>query len=203
MKRQHAFIVSALLALALTACGGSSSGDGTTGTQAAASSGTATTRSGRPAFFSDEVRSCLRKQGVDVPERPQGGDGQPPQGGGLPGAAPPDGAAPRDGGQGGPGQLSDADREKLRAAMKACGVEMPQGGARRPEVSDAAYQQRVKAYVACVREHGFDLPDPNFSGDGPIFDPDEVDQDDKAFQTASARCQDKLRPATATTSTTS
>ena len=52
----------------------------------------------------------------------------------------------------------------------------------------------MNAYVACVRENGFDLPDPDFSGDGPIFDPDQVDQTDETFQAASAKCQSTLRP---------
>lgn len=212
------FITPVLAALALSACG--SSGSGSTGTQASASSGSSgstTTPNGQRGFLSDEVRSCLKKQGVDLPDRPQGGDGQPPQGygppaGGLPGGdgQPPQGSGPPADGGGPGGQTSDADRQKMQDALKACGVQMPdradgQGGEgfQRPDTSSADYQKRVNAYVACVRQNGFDLPDPDFSGDGPIFDPDQVDQTDKTFQAASAKCQDELRPPAGATSTTS
>jgi hypothetical protein len=203
------FIAPALAALTLSACGGSSS-DGSTGTQASASasSGSSTTQSGgQRGFMSDEVQACLKQQGIELPQGgTRGGDGQPPQGygppgGGLPGGGqPPEGATPPDGAGGGfGGTMSDVDRQKLQDAMKACGVEMPArgeggGGSQRPDVNDAAYQKRVNDYVACVRENGFDLPDPDFSGDGPIFDPDKVDQSDKTFQAASAKCQSRLRP---------
>jgi hypothetical protein len=221
------FIAPMLAALTLTACGGSSSGGGSTGAQssASASSGSSTTQSGgQRGFMSDEVQECLKKQGIELPQGgfrggdgqpPQGADGQPPEGygppgGGLPGGGEaPEGATPPDGAGGGFGG-SDEDRQKLQDAMKACGVEMPAqgqggGGFQRPDVNDGAYQNRVNAYVACVRENGFDLPDPDFSGDGPIFDPDKVDQSDKTFQAASAKCQDELRPqaSSSTTSATS
>ncbi|MCK9249332.1 MAG: hypothetical protein M0P31_10225 [Solirubrobacteraceae bacterium] len=133
---------------------------------------------------------------------PQGGaDGGPPPGmpgGGLPGGGLPGGGRPGGPGGGPGGDLSDEDREKLRKAMEACGATRGPGGGRgrggRPDVSDADYQQRVKAYVACVEKQGVDLPDPDFSGDGPIFDPDEVDQQDEKFRKASAACQGELRP---------
>jgi hypothetical protein len=207
------FITPVLATLTLTACGGSSSGSGSTGTQssASASSGSSTTPSGGGrGFMSDEVQACLKKQGVDLPQGGfRGGDGQTrqgadvqppsgygPPGGGLPGGdQPPAGATPPQGGAFGG---SDEDRQKFQDALKACGVDMPAqgqgGGFQLPDVNDADYQKRVNAYVACVRENGFDLPDPDFSGDGPIFNPDQVDQTDKTFQAASAKCQSKLRP---------
>jgi hypothetical protein len=132
---------------------------------------------------------------------PAGGDGQsaPPAGGqggaagGLPGSG-------RAGGARGGRQLSEADRKKLMAAMQKCGGQIGPGAAggggrgQRPDVDDAAYRKSITAYVACVRKHGFDLPDPNFSGKGPIFDAKKVDQQDAIFQKASAACQSELRP---------
>jgi hypothetical protein len=203
-------IAPAIAALTLTACGGNSSDGGSTGTQASASaaSGSSTTQSGgQRGFMSDEVRACLEKHGVTLPQGGmRGGDGQSPEGygppgGGLPGGGePPEGATPPDGADRGFGAtMSDEDRQKLQDAMKACGVEMPArgqggGGSQRPDINNADYQKRVNDYVDCVRENGFDLPAPDFSGDGPIFDPDKVDQSDKTFQAASAKCQSKLRP---------
>jgi hypothetical protein len=79
--------------------------------------------------------------------------------------------------------------------MKACGASVPSGGRQRtaPDVNSAAYRKSIEAYAACVRQNGFDLPKPNFSGKGPIFDPDEVDQADATFKKASAACQSTLR----------
>jgi hypothetical protein len=152
---------------------------------------------------------------------PTGTDGAPPSGAGGPGGVP-GGAGGTDGGAGGaagpgggpaggglPGGgraggrgagMSSAERKKFQAALKACGVTMPSGGARaggrpggRPDVNDAAYRKSIEAYVACVKQHGFDLPKPNFTGNGPIFDPKEVDQTDATFKKASAACQSTLR----------
>jgi hypothetical protein len=186
------FLAPALAALTLSACGASSSSDTTGATGTVASTGQ------RGAFMNDEVRACLQQQGVQLPDRPQGGqgDGGPPAGG-LPGGTggqPPQGYGPPGGGGGG---MSDSERQKFQDALKKCGVDFGDragGGFGRPDTSNADYRARVKAYVACVRQNGFDLPDPNFSGDGPIFDPQKVDQSDKTFQAASAKCQDKLRP---------
>jgi len=204
----------AVLALGLTACGG---GDESGGEQAAAADGTSTTARGADRA---EVQECLKKQGVELPGRggggpggggPGGGYGGPPPGGGggglpgdgLPGGGP-SGGGTRTGPEGAPmppgRQLSDADREKLQKALKACGVEGRFGpGARggrggRPDLSSSEYRKRVEAYVACVRKNGYDLPDPDFSGDGPIFDEKKVDRDDADFRKASAACQSELRP---------
>lgn len=157
------------------------------------------------------------------PTPPEGQDGAPPAGSDGQGAPPAGGQAGAAGGLPGSGraggarggrQLSEADREKLMAAMQKCGGQVGPGAAggggrgRRPDVDDAAYRRSITAYVACVRKHGFDLPDPNFSGKGPIFDAKKVDQQDPSFQKASTACQSELRPersqtAPTTTTTTS
>ncbi len=62
----------------------------------------------------------------------------------------------------------------------------------------------MNAYVACVRQHGYNLPKPNFSGKGPVF-PANIRSNPK-FQTASKACQSLLiprRPSGGGTSTTS
>jgi hypothetical protein len=48
----------------------------------------------------------------------------------------------------------------------------------------------VKEYVACVRENGYELAEPNFSGEGPIFEKSESES--AAFKKASASCQNLL-----------
>lgn len=140
---------------------------------------------GRTAEERAELRSCLEQQGVTLPSRPAGGPGG--------GRGPGDGA----------GGTSATERRKFQAALKSCGVTAPAGGRRqgggRPDVDDADYRRSIEAYVACVRKNGFDLPDPDFSGDGPVFDPDEVDQADAAFRKASAACRSTLRPSRGST----
>lgn len=168
-----------------------------------------------------KLQACLKKEGVTLPTGrggqgggpgdapptrtdgapPAGADGAPPAdgAGGPPGGGLPGGGGGRTGGPAGGGGagMSTADREKLQAALKTCGVTAPADGAGRrpgrPDVSSAAYRKSIEAYVACVKKNGFDLPKPDFSGDGPIFDPGEVDQDDATFKKASEACQSTLR----------
>jgi hypothetical protein len=43
-----------------------------------------------------------------------------------------------------------------------------------------------------VRQHGFDLPAPNFSGKGPVFNTSQVDTHSAKFTAASAACMSLL-----------
>jgi hypothetical protein len=45
-------------------------------------------------------------------------------------------------------------------------------------------------YVACVRKHGYRLPNPNFSGHGAVFS--QKIQTNPKFKTASKSCQNLL-----------
>jgi hypothetical protein len=77
---------------------------------------------------------------------------------------------------------------KFRSALKACGANFPARG-RRPGFS----RQTIQKYVTCVRQHGYNLPNPNFSGNGPVF-PSNIRSNAK-FQSASKTCQSLLAPA--------
>ena len=46
--------------------------------------------------------------------------------------------------------------------------------------------------MTCVRQHGYNLPNPNFSGKGPVF-PANI-QNNAKFQAASRACQSLLVP---------
>jgi hypothetical protein len=48
--------------------------------------------------------------------------------------------------------------------------------------------------VACVRQHGFNMPNPNFSGKGSVFPPSI--RSDPKFASASRACATLLRPRT-------
>jgi hypothetical protein len=183
MKRTMLGTALALIlgALVLTGCGGSSGGSSTeTSTTASASSGSESSgAAGKPGGIniSAEAKACLKEKGVELPEF-KGGEGGPPEG---------SAGGPPAGGFGG---------EEMTKAFEECGVETPEfkggpdgeGGA--PNMSSAAFRKQVKEYVACVKENGYELAEPNFSGEGPVFE--RAESESAAFKKASASCQSLL-----------
>jgi hypothetical protein len=129
----------------------------------------------------------LKAHGVTLPARPAGSAGGPP-----PGAGGPPGGGPGFFGGGGGGGSSFSSDPKVRAAIQACGGGRFRGS-RRAQFS----HQAINSYVACVRQHGYNMPNPNFSGKGPVF-PANVRTDTK-FQAASRACQNLLFPNRSTT----
>jgi hypothetical protein len=177
----------ALGALALAGCGGGSSSSSpesssTTGTGPEASGG----KEGAPGGFdiSEEQRSCLKEKGIELPEFKGGGEGGPPEG-----FEPPEGGGPPQGGEPPEGGFQGNSK-----AFEECGVELGgfkgPGGKGGPNVNSASFKKQVKEYVACVRENGYELAEPNFSGEGPIFEKSESES--AAFKKASASCQSLL-----------
>lgn len=112
--------------------------------------------------------ACLRKHDVTLPAGRGAPSGGPPQG------------APGAGGPGGPGG-------KFQAAFKACGASLPAGAA-----GAGFSRQGIMKYVTCVRQHGYALPSPNFSGRGSVF-PASV-RSNTRFKAANRTCQSLLRP---------
>ncbi|NNF87026.1 MAG: hypothetical protein HKO63_12095 [Acidimicrobiia bacterium] len=88
-------------------------------------------------------------------------------------------------------------QQESREAFNACshllmGVVQQFGGFGQTQMEDQLYE-----YAACMRENGFDMPDPDFSNPG-VFDPEadagtgpfsQVDTTDPAFRTANEACQ--------------
>jgi hypothetical protein len=125
----------AVLAVVVASCGGGSgSGSGSSST-GAANTQAGQQRRGFGALASDpKVKACLQKQGVTLPARPN----RPPSGGGTP----PAGGAPPAGGRR-PGQ-NPAQFQKLRQALKTCGVTLPapgQGGPAGPPPAGGSQPQ--------------------------------------------------------------
>jgi hypothetical protein len=184
-------LTAALAAVCLAACGSSSStGSSSSSSSSAAASGTASRGSGANRT---KLVACLKAHGVTLPTRPPGAAGTQSGAGG----APPAGGSGAGGGQGrrrglfggaGAGAGGFANNPKLRAAFQACGGGRVVG-ARRFTPNHAA----ITKFVACVKQHGYNLPAPNFSGKGPIF-PAKIETS-KTFQTASRACASDLRPA--------
>ena len=92
----------------------------------------------------------------------------------------------------GPGDSMDMEAEEK--AMKACEDKMPRGGGNFSEEDRAEMQDAFLEYAQCMREHGIDMPDPDFSGDGGAFriGGEGMDPNDPAFREADEACNDKL-----------
>jgi hypothetical protein len=199
----------ALAALALGvlvgACGSASSSStssaGGTGTTASASGGGAAGGAGANSARRAALAACLKQHGVTLPSRPAGAPGGGPAGSGAAGGGTGTngtgtngtgtsgtGATPRRGFFFGGGGF--AANPKLRSALQACGAKVGfRGGTgARARLSHTA----ITKFVTCVRQHGYNLPNPNFSGKGPIF-PANI-QSSKTFQAASRACQNLLVP---------
>lgn len=177
MKR--VVILCGMVAVLLTACGGSGS-SGTTSTTAA---GQAATGAG----FQD-YQNCLKDHGVTLNLPNRGDGGAPPQGGSPPDGNPPQGFDPNNGGGRGPGltKPDDVDQATWDAAQKACESKRPtfggngQGG---PQGST-----EFQAYQSCMKDHGVDTS--NMAS---------VDRTSDSFKSAQTACADLLPQRTTTT----
>jgi hypothetical protein len=161
----------ALSALALAGCGGSG--------------GNANASSGSDDEAGLKFAECMREHGVDVPD--------PQPGGGPIQLSQSSDNGPSTGLQRA-GPLSDPEAQK---AMKACPDELgdaaphPPSAKEQQEAQDAALR-----FAQCMRDHGIDMPDPQFSN-GPgggmtMMQRAPDDADSPAFQKAQKACQDEL-----------
>lgn len=185
-----AALILILTALAVSACGSSSSK--TTSVANAAATGTATTGTGttgtgttgaapaRGARFA-ALRECLEKQGITLPQAPAG---QRPRGAlGLLG-----------GGGSGFKLPSGVTRAQYEAALKHCGADFPRGGAGGfARLRTPAFEAGLKKFAACMRSHGVNVPEPNTSGKGPIFGTSGLDTQSAQFKAAETACAGELR----------
>ncbi len=178
-KRLAAIAVLLIASAVLVACGGSSSTTGSTSTTNAAA--TAPTGSGRARFSA--LRECLQKEGITLPTRPQGGK--------------PSGGKPGGGlflGGGGQRTLpSGVSRSKFEAAIKKCG-----GGGSfqrfgdRNRLNNANFKKSLEKFATCMRQNGVNVPAPNTTGKGPIFDTKGIDTGSAKFRTAQQKCSSLL-----------
>lgn len=177
--------------LTLLACGSSSSNTSSSNAAATStshsSSTTTTTPTTTPAPGGPAVgkrftalRECLQKNGIALPKITPGQ--RPGSGGFLGGGAP---QLPR-----------GVTRTQYEAALKKCG-----GGARGrlgagraiQRFNTPAFKQALNKFAACLREHGVQIPAPNTSGKGPIFDTKGLNATGAKFKAAQAKCGSVLR----------
>jgi hypothetical protein len=166
-----------LAAVVLAACGSSSPST----TASSATNSASTKQSGSRANRFASLQACLKKEGINLPARPSGSGGQPPSGG-PPGA-----------GGGGRFKLPEGvSREKFQEALKKCGGGNFAGG-RRAAFNSAAGKAALTKFAACMRENGINVPAPNTSGKGPVFDTKGLDTSSAAFKKAQQKCSGDVK----------
>jgi hypothetical protein len=175
-KAAAALLLLALAIFALAACGGSSTGS-TAASSSTGSTNAAPGGAGGGRFAA--VRECLQKNGITLPRRTPGQG--PPQGGGLLG------------GGGKPPLPSGVSQAQYEAALKKCGAGAVRGGG--AGVNSAAFKQALPKFAACMRENGVNLPAPNTSGNGPVFNTKGLNTSSTQFRSAQAKCQPVLTAA--------
>ena len=154
------------LTLALAACSGASPG----GVASLNDSATTTTASGGGGGQSKEQGQlawarCMRQHGADVPD-PQISGGSIVQ------------------------PLPDREQQagpEFQAAQQACRQYLPNGG--QPDPPSAEERQRAVALARCMRAHGINVPDPQFTADAIIQEgPTGVDRNDPRLKAAEQAC---------------
>ncbi|MEU2660748.1 hypothetical protein ABZ615_36220 [Streptomyces sp. NPDC007325] len=151
------------LAAALALFATACSGDAAGGKDAGSASD-----EGKKADQAFEHRKCLREQGLDVPE-PKPGE----QGVGL-----------TIGGDG-------MSKEKMEKAFKACADKA--GGAGFGKEPTQADKDKALAYAKCMRENGFNMPDPKFDGGAQQALPIPQGAEKQKFEKAMKACEGVAR----------
>ena len=100
----------------------------------------------------------------------------------------------------GTGMRLDRNGDDFREAREACGT--PFGDAGPPQLSEEEreeMQETMLEFAQCMREHGVDMPDPDFSGGGGVFRAGGpgggIDPGSETFQKAQEACQEILEDA--------
>jgi hypothetical protein len=185
-KPATAAVIALLLAcLGLAACGGSSKSSSTSASAAATSSNSAGGTSGPTGPGGGRfkaVRECLQKSGITLPQRTPGAPRTPGAGGFL-------------GGAGGPQLPKGVTRAQYEAALKKCGAGAFGGGfgGAGLRLKNPVYKQALAKFATCMRENGVNVPQPNTSGKGPVFNIKGLNAASAQFKTAETKCTPELR----------
>jgi len=176
-----AVLVILLACFGLAACGGSSKSSSTSASAAAVTTPGATGAKGPNAGRFAAMRECLQKAGITLPKRTPGTRRTPGAAGGFLGG----GAA------GGPALPKGVTRAQYEAALKKCGGGnfAGRGGTR---FKSPAFKTALAKFATCMRENGVNVPAPNTSGSGPVFDTKGIDTSSAQFKAAEAKCQSDL-----------
>ncbi|MCU0281036.1 MAG: hypothetical protein MUE66_04240 [Acidimicrobiia bacterium] len=177
-------ILVAALGLLLAACGGEAGTEGIASLEDETAEGSTTTAlaaSTDPEQAMLDFTQCMRDHGVDMPD-PQMGPGGGSFGFTIQGEA---GEAPADG-----------EMQQMQEASEACN-HLLEGMVQEFEMPDMSeMQDQMLAFSQCMRDHGIDYPDPEFTEDGGITmsigpgDEGGIDPSDPGFQEAQEACQE-------------
>jgi hypothetical protein len=193
-----ALVLAALVLAALLAACGGASGAGNEGVVSLASPSASPDPSASPAASVDPEEAlqaftaCMKAHGVDVQVAiaTEGGSSGTIGGPSLSSAAPGTAAKPQEG-------SGEFDPKKMEEADKACRGLLPSGMQGDPNATIPPEQvEQMLGFAKCMREHGFDFPDPQFSGNGmsvQIGGPDSeggpaIDPASPEFQAAQKDC---------------
>lgn len=177
-----AALVLLVACLWLAACGGSSSSSSTSTAANTSTTASTTTKGGAPAIAKrfTAVRECLQKNGITLPKR-------------TPGQRAPGGLL---GSGGGPQLPKGVTRAQYEAAIKKCGgfgggrFGAGGGGGR---LNSPAFRAALTKFAACMRENGVNVPAPNTSGKGPVFNTNGLNAASAKFKAAQTKCASVLR----------
>lgn len=155
-----ACLLATTVVLSATAC----SGDGAGGTKSGGSSSKTEKTEEDQAL---EHRTCLREQGLDIPEPKPGENGM---------------GVTIDGGS--------KSKQQMEKAFKACQDKAVGGG---PKELSQAEKDKMVAFARCMRKNGFDMPDPKFDGGAMQAAPALKAEDMKKFEKANKACESVAR----------
>ncbi|HVX31781.1 MAG TPA: hypothetical protein VHA80_01465 [Solirubrobacterales bacterium] len=130
-----------------------------------------------------EFAECMREHGVDVP------DPKPGQTGVVFGTV--------KGGPAGKGKTSggiNPEDPATKKALKACESKLPKGQKMSPQ-QEEKFKEAALAFSRCMREHGVNMPDPQFDGQGKVamkIEKGGLDPSSPAFEEAQEACREKV-----------
>ncbi len=163
-----------LMIAAVAACGSGAAPSGVATLQSPGAGETAPSASPSASLDPETARlefaRCMREHGIDVPDPGTGAGG-----------------AVQIGGNG-------LDADDMQAAFEACRQYMG-AAADGPMEMDPEMQDKLVEFAGCMRDHGIDFPDPDFSGGGgsiSIGGPGGIDPSSSEFQAAQTACQSIL-----------
>ena len=176
-------LILALACVALAACGSSSTTTTTSANVSGAAAG-ATGPGGAGSARFAAIRACLAKAGITLPRRPGPPRTPGTNGGGFFGGG--------GGGGGGGGAFGGANTAKVQAALRSCGLRAFGGGRRRSLADNPTAVAALTKFATCMRSNGINVPNPNTSGSGPVFNTNGLNTTSAAFRTAYAKCAPDL-----------
>jgi hypothetical protein len=181
--RAIAVLVLLLACLGLVACGGSSKSSSSSTTSASASTTTttgATSAKGPNAGRFSALRECLQKDGITLPKRTPR-QGRPPGAGGF-----------LSGTGAGPTLPKGVTRAQYEAALKKCGGGNFAGRGGGARFSSPIFKAALAKFATCLRQNGVNVPTPNTSGKGPVFNTKGINTSSPQFRTAEVKCRSAL-----------